>query len=251
VGRPLTLTRDQIREVVKKVAPTVDLGSFGGSPKIRIVRKSRVFVESDLKNLIAATLNKEFVHDRGELEIRLTRPWGAMSVPDDPMTMKILDLPGGGISPNFILRSEIYAGEELIGVWQVPLQVRIWKEIYVTRTAMLRGQLLKDADLVKERRDILIMREAVSSLPNEDWIEIAESVPAGQPLLARCLKIRAAVKKGKVVEALVQDGSLSISVKVEVLEDGIPGQTVRVRNIQSRKEFRGKVQNEQTVVVLL
>ena len=52
-------------------------------------------------------------------------------------------------------------------------------------------------------------------------------------------------------DALVQDGTMQILVKVEALEDGLPGQTVRVRNLKSRREFRGKVQNEETVTVNL
>jgi flagella basal body P-ring formation protein FlgA len=38
---------------------------------------------------------------------------------------------------------------------------------------------------------------------------------------------------------------------VEILEDGLPGQTVRIRNLKSKREFRGKVQNEETIHVTL
>jgi flagella basal body P-ring formation protein FlgA len=35
------------------------------------------------------------------------------------------------------------------------------------------------------------------------------------------------------------------------LEEGVPGQLVRVRNLQSRRELRGKVQDEQTIIISL
>ncbi len=54
-----------------------------------------------------------------------------------------------------------------------------------------------------------------------------------------------------MVEGVYQDGSLSISLKVETLEDGLPGQTVRVRNPKTKRELYGKVQNEQTVLIAL
>jgi flagella basal body P-ring formation protein FlgA len=38
---------------------------------------------------------------------------------------------------------------------------------------------------------------------------------------------------------------------VEVLEDGSPGQIVRARNEQSLRDIRGKVLNEQTILVSL
>jgi len=99
---------------------------------------------------------------------------------------------------------------------------------------------------------VLVLREMLGTLPQDyGSIELAENVPSGMPLTPRFFRQRPVVLRGKVVEALVQDGSLTISTKVEVLEDGVPGQTVRVRNLQSKREFRGKVQNEATVLVTL
>jgi flagella basal body P-ring formation protein FlgA len=58
------------------------------------------------------------------------------------------------------------------------------------------------------------------------------------------------VKRGRVVDAMLQEDSMTISVKAEALEDGVPGQPIRVRNIHSKREFKGKVQDEQTVLVM-
>jgi flagella basal body P-ring formation protein FlgA len=86
---------------------------------------------------------------------------------------------------------------------------------------------------------------------NDDSYELTENISAGAPLLSRSIKARAVVRRGKLIEAVLQDGQLMISVKAEALEDGVMGQTIRVRNIASRREFRGKVENEQTIIVNL
>jgi flagella basal body P-ring formation protein FlgA len=52
-----------------------------------------------------------------------------------------------------------------------------------------------------------------------------------------------------MADALVQDGTLSITLKVEVLQDGVPGQIIRVRNAQTRRDILGKVLNDQTLIV--
>ena len=70
-------------------------------------------------------------------------------------------------------------------------------------------------------------------------------------LSSRSLRLRPIVHRGKVADAIVSDGMLTLSVKVEILEDGLPGQTIRVRNLKSKREFRGKVQNEETIYVTL
>jgi flagella basal body P-ring formation protein FlgA len=57
------------------------------------------------------------------------------------------------------------------------------------------------------------------------------------------------MRRGKIVDAVVQEGAVTISMKAEVLEDGLPGQLIRARNLKSKREFRGKVQNEETITV--
>ena len=89
-----------------------------------------------------------------------------------------------------------------------------------------------------------------SALKNPS-LELVEAVPAGQPLLARSVRKRPVVLRGQMVDGLVRDGALNISLKVEALADGLPGRIVRVRNPKTKREFYAKVQDEQVVVVNL
>jgi flagella basal body P-ring formation protein FlgA len=87
--------------------------------------------------------------------------------------------------------------------------------------------------------------------PTDDSLEISENVQSEMPLLNRAVRVRPAILRGRIVEGLFQDGTLSISLKVETLEDGLVGQTVRVRNPKTKRELYGKVQNDQTVLISL
>ncbi len=69
--------------------------------------------------------------------------------------------------------------------------------------------------------------------------------------MARSVRIRPVIRRGQAVDALVEDGALTISMKVEALEDGAPGQFIRVRNAQSLRDIRGKVVNEHSILVSL
>jgi flagella basal body P-ring formation protein FlgA len=208
--------------------------------------------EAELRDLLTTALQREHVRDRGELELRFTRVWSPATVPDGEATVNILDLPSAGVSPNFIVRFELRAAGQVVGTWQMPVQAHVWREIWVTRAPLKRGQLLSEADRAKERRDVLSLRDAcLEDVPDESLYEIAEALPAGAPLYTSSVKLRRLVRRGQVAEAVVQDGAMSVSLKVEVLEDGVLGQFIRVRNPQSKREFRGKVENEQTILVSL
>jgi len=233
--------------------PSTILPSTNASTDTVVVaQRTRSLGEAELKDLLTATLQREHVRDRGELELRFTRSWIPITVPAEPLTVNILELPSSGVSLNFIVRFELRTADRILGTWQVPLQAHIWREIWVARSPLKRGQLLTEADRAKERRDVLVLRDScLEDIPDESLYEMAEAVPSGAPLYVNSVKLRRLVRRGQTAEALVQDGAMSVSLKVEVLEDGVLGQFIRVRNLQSRREFRGKVENEQTVLVSL
>jgi len=173
-------------------------------------------------------------------------------VPDEPVSLKVLDLPTAGVTPNFILRFELRTEKESLGIWQMPLKARIWREVWVARSPQPRGRALREADLDTEKRDLLQLRDPLLARELSDpGLELAENLATGAPLLLRSVRLRPVILRGRVLDAVVQEGALQITVRVEALEDGLPGQLIRVRNSKSRVEFRGKVQNEQTVTVTL
>lgn len=251
-GRAVLFTPAQLNDLLQPVAPELVNTNWSGAKQIRVTRKMRSLAESDLKELLTATLQQDYVKDRGELELRFSRPVPAANVIDEPLTVKILDLPTAGVTANFIARFELRAGDEVAGTWQIPVQASIWRDIYVAGAPLRRGQLVRDANLSRERRDLLTLRDVVTEVDFDNTaLMIGENIAAGMPLTARSLRLRPVVHRGKVTDAVIREGGLTIAVKVEVLEDGVPGQSIRVRNLKSKREFRGTVQNEETIYVTL
>jgi len=212
----------------------------------------RTLEQAELTTMLTQVLQQDYVKERGELELRLTQPWTAKKISDEPLTVKIIDMPTIGVTPSFIVRFELRNAHEAIGTWQLPVQAHVWREAWVAHSMLKRGDALADAEIDRERRDILVLHEPLADFSaDRSTLEIAEPVGIGAPLFARSIRRMPVVHRGQIVQALVEDGSLSIAMKVEVLEDGAPGQTIRARNKQSLKDIRGKVLNEQTIIVSL
>jgi flagella basal body P-ring formation protein FlgA len=208
--------------------------------------------DAELRGLLTTALQTEHVKDKGELELRFQRPWSAVTLPDGDVSVKILELPATGIGANFIVRFELRGGKEVRGPWQLPVQAKVWREVWVANAALRVGLPLAEAELVKERRDVLSLREPAWNGDAADrTVELCAFVPAGATLMARAVRLRPVVRRGQSVEALCRDGAMSVTMKVEVLQDGAPGDIVRIRNNRSRKEFLGKVQDEHTILVSL
>lgn len=251
-GESLLITRAQLSQWLQNNAPDLALTNWAGVDRVRISRKMRGLDELELRELLRETLQQEHVKDKGELELRLTRTWTSIQIPDESVALKIIDLPSSGPGANFILRFELWTGEERLGNWQVSLAAKVWREIPVAQTPLKRGQLLPTAQVTLERRDVLALRDAPGTFDlNDASLELVENIAAGQPLLARSVRLRPVVFRGQPVDAVVADGGLTITLKVEPLQDGLPGQVIRIRNPRTRRELMGKVLNEQTILIVL
>ena len=212
----------------------------------------RTLDQSEITMLLTQALQQEYVKDRGELELKLTQPWKDKKISDAPITVKITEMPTMGVVSSFIVRFELHTTNETLGTWQMPVQAHVWRDVWVAHSMLKRGDSLSEADISRDRKDMLLVHEALAELPEDrSALEIAEPVGINAALLARSVRLMPVVHRGQVVQALVSDGSLSIAMKVEALEDGAPGQTIRIRNKQSLKDIRGKVLNEQTILVSL
>jgi flagellar basal body P-ring formation protein FlgA len=219
---------------------------------VRVSRKARTLDELEFRDMLFECLGKSFDPSQGELIMRLGRPWTPIKVPHEAIELRPLDLPVNGLRSSFVVRFEIRCGRESIGTWQMPVQVQLYRQVWIARVPLKRGQVLSETEVLLEKRDVLGLRDPLAQWnPGDDDFECAEYIPSGAPLLARSVRARSVVHRGDVVEALLQDGLMTIALKVEALEEGSPGQVVRVRNLQSRRELRGKVQNEQTILITL
>jgi len=266
-GQAASFSRAKIAELLKASAAEFAATNWSGAAQVRVTRRSRALNERELRELLSATLQKDFVKDKGDLELRLTRPWASVLVPDETLVLKVIDLPTTGVSAHFIVRFELFAGQvapevrrergegtsvDRLGPWQVVAQGKVMKDVLVARTALKRGDPLRNSEITTERLDVLSLREPLdgTALTNPS-LELIETIQAGQPVLARSVRMKPVVQRGQFVDGLVRDGALNIALKVEVLADGLPGQTVRVRNPKTKREFYAKIQDEQTVVINL
>ena len=249
IGRVALITRAQINGLIQKVAPSCELPVWEGSQTIRLTCKVKVVTEEILRKLLTERLQDDFVRERGELDLRLAQPWPSLTVPDQKLDIKILDVPAAGIVSAFSVRFELLAGTQIIGQYALSVQARIWHDVQVARGAITRGTLLGDSSVGAERRDVLSVRDPMLELPLDRDLEFNDTVPSGAPLSYRMFRQRPVVQRGAVLYALIRQGTLTISVKVEALEDGLLGSNIRVRNTESKREFRGKVVDEATISV--
>lgn len=251
-GQTTSFSQADVLILIRSCNAGLVVTNLSGARQIQITRRMRPFEETDLLEMLSEVLQQQYIKNQGELELHLTQPWSRLLVPDEPLRLEVTEMPRGGVLPNFIAGFELWCGKERVGHWQAPLQASVWHEIPIAHSTLRRGDPVIGADVVMERANILIQRDAYMGFPvTDDTLEFAETIEPGHAVMNRSVRARPLIVRGQMVEGVFQDGSLTISLMVETLEDGTLGQIVHVRNPKTNRQLCGKVENEKTILISL
>jgi flagella basal body P-ring formation protein FlgA len=249
-GQTRILKKAELIQLLATNAPAIASSEFLGASEVKITRKSKKLEEKELLKLLTEKLQpKGRTEKAGILDLRLGREWKPVPVPVEPIELRIVLQPPS-LTAHFMVRFDVVAGEELVGTYSVFFNARLLKEVWVARSAIKRGTLMDQADLEKEQRDVINVREgAWTGLTLDSSAQLTENISAGGIVYARAVQQRPVIQRGQQLQAVASDGVLTVSIKVEALENGATDDFIRVRNIKTRKELRGKVINEDTIQV--
>src|ERR1700721_720547 len=76
-GSTTNLTAAQVGDLLAIVAPDLATTNWTGANTVEISRRTHNLTEMNATALLTATLQKNYVKDKGELELDFTQPWTA------------------------------------------------------------------------------------------------------------------------------------------------------------------------------
>ncbi|HRP03561.1 MAG TPA: flagellar basal body P-ring formation chaperone FlgA [Opitutaceae bacterium] len=206
-----------------------------------------VELRTGLLSSLAQELTAHF-NTEGELQLELARPWqpitGKAGDSKEGVTAKLIEFPAA-LSSTLLLRIRITEGSQSPREESVLCRAQLWRDAWVAQTPADRGDFFDPAACDVRRIDALRDRDAIpaSFINSTDWSYL-RPVPAGRLLTWRDISRRALVRKGQVIDVSALDGFLQVNLKALAMQDGGKGETVRVRNIESRREFAALVVGE-------
>jgi flagella basal body P-ring formation protein FlgA len=154
-------------------------------------------------------------------------------------SVRVLEFPGS-ISPQFPIRLRFESQSGSTQDLSLVVRANLWRTGWKLRQPSQRGELVDVASFEAIRVDALRDRDAVTSLPTVDHV-FSRSVQKDRTLSWRDIAPRPEVKRGQIVEVVAQSGPVSVSLKGMALQDGARNETIRVRNLQSSREFTAEV----------
>lgn len=191
---------------------------------------------------ISAQLSAHFAVS-GELQLDLLRPWTPPPLASGEWEMNVV-VPPQSLGPQIIVRVRLTQAGRSVGEWNLPLGAQLWADALTARQPLLRGDLLDRSLCDFRRTDFIRERDAVPAGADLSGLTVARPLSTGDTLTWRDVAKRALVQRGDRVEVVASSGSLLITMKALALQSGALGDTIVVRNPESRKDFSAVVTAE-------
>lgn len=184
----------------------------------------------------------------GELQLELIRAWTPPGRPASAWELQVLEFPNAPAS-SMMLRCRLLGDGALLLETTVVVRAQLWRDAWAARQPVANGAAF-DATVLEVRRiDALRDRDALPASVGDRGYIFARAVAAGRLLTWRDVARRPLVRKGDIVEVSAVDGQLAVTMKALAMQSGAQGETVTVRNPESRKDFAALVVDENRVQV--
>ena len=184
----------------------------------------------------------------GELQIELLRVWAPPARTAAVWDLNVLDFPASPAS-SMMVRCRLSADGAVAFDTTLVVKAQLWRDAWASRVPLALGALFNVTALETRRVDLLRERDVLPASVGDRTYVFSRAIPAGRLLTWRDVTRRPLVKKGELVEVSAHEGPLQITMKALAMENGAQGETVTVRNPESRKNFTALVIDENRVQV--
>ncbi len=206
---------------------------------------------ADLQPAITAALTEELEVEGGELVLTSVRPLPKVEVPDGfPLSVKITLAPAQGLAAFMTVKFSVTVGDQPRGEHTAFFKAALMREVWVATKLCNRLMPLDQVSLKRKKMNVINLRNGVwegEKLTGD--LQIIQTVTPGIILQPRHVRRRPVVLRNQTVQAVIRHKALLIRLNVTALEDGAPGDVIRLRNPKSYKELRGTVVNSDTVSI--
>ena len=232
---------------------TVENNSTDKLPEKTIVHNKkkelvRIRIE-DITKSIHHHLTQQYVYE-GVLKVYILKKWKEIWVENSHWKTKVVEFPANGLSSRMRLHLRLFWEEEIISEWLLPIRAELWQDVYITKRYLNRSDTLDKETFIIESRDVLASQHPMVPIKTDlSAYELDQSIAAGDPLLWRSLTEKPLVRKGQLVKVFVEEGKLQISMKALAMQSGLTGEFIKVRNLNSRRDFHAQIINEGLVKV--
>jgi len=133
----------------------------------------------------------------------------------------------------------------------IPCAVKRYDQVAVAAVPITAGEILTLDKLRLERMDTGKLGTGYfTEMKKVIGLMTRRALTPGMVVMDAMVNKPILIKRGSLVTLVARIGSMEITTKGQAMQDGIEGQRIRIKNVNSSKVISGKVLDENTVQVL-
>lgn len=250
LGTTGTVSADAVVDAVRAHA-LVGLDT-GGLREVIVVRASRTIAAKQIEDGVAAALSKQFnMGEPKDIAVAFDREMRSVQVePSAKGEPRVSRITYDARTTRFDATVEIPTGISGRGLLRFTGRAVPAVDIVTVNRAIERGTLVKDSDIVTERRaraeigrDIITDRDLVVGLTARTGLQ------PGRPIRAADLMKPELVTRNDTVTLVYEVPGVMITARGKAMEGGAEGDIVNVLNEQSKRTVQGVVTSPGRVTV--
>ena len=214
---------------------------------------TKEITSSQLLPMVTEALQKAFEISDAKLVLSSTRPLPAVPVPANALVeVQIVSHPPTGPAAFMRTQYALLVDGRRVGEWTGFFKAQLIKEVWLTGKIASRHALLDKVKLVRKKVDVINLRTGVWEGKPDSTLQLTQSMSTGMVLLPRHVRRTPVILRNQVVTGVLLYKALRIELRnLLALEEGAPGDVIRLRNNSSYKEIRGRIINDRTVQLSL
>ncbi|MDH4100408.1 MAG: flagellar basal body P-ring formation chaperone FlgA [Nitrospirota bacterium] len=135
-------------------------------------------------------------------------------------------------------------------VW-AKVSVSFMEDVVVLSEPVKRGEVITEEMVTVEQRDTLRLKNSVLRDTGEVVGKNAtRNLQAGDMLARNAVELPLVIKRGSRVTVVAENNGFRVSILAEAMENGAKGDTIKVKNLDSRKIIQAEVVDESTARAL-
>lgn len=185
-----------------------------------------------------------------EMDVAVLGDVADLTVPPGDVEIRI-EFPGAihysGINA---VRAVVLVNGQAAARSYVKIEVHLYRKIVVANCVIMKGQVIRDADLRLERTDVGRLNGYYVEAAKVTGLAAKRIINPGMAINGSMLEKPILVHHGTPVSIVARIAGMEVATSGQAMQDGRQGQLIRVMNLKSNRVVTGRVVDASTVQVI-
>lgn len=133
----------------------------------------------------------------------------------------------------------------------VPIRITILKTVYVAKRTLMKGDRISGDDIYQTEMDVHKLKYGYfDDIDDLVGLVCKKNVAINTPLNPHNIELAKVVHKGEKVSIVTSYNNLTVSMDGIAINDGALGETIKVKNLSSKKILDGQVTGKKMITVI-